>query len=127
MQKYQDKASTCFGWEIVSLRLEEPSFWVYGRGRFSETLRTFQVTGNTRLKVCLKFLLSLCILRHLNAFENQAWKDSWDVVMGPAGSGHSAWLGRSWARSAVPQTSVPQTLAVVSLTLFRSRDRKSVV
>lgn len=78
-------------------------------------LRTFQVTGNTRLKVSLKFLLFLCVLRYLNTLKARHGKDSWDAVMGSAGSGHSTWLGRS----AVTQTSVPEAvcLAAVSLTL----------
>lgn len=62
-------------------------------------LRTFQATGNTWIKVSLKFLLSLCIFRYLNAFESWAWKDCWDAAVGSAGSGHSAGLG--WSRPGV--------------------------
>lgn len=68
------------------------------------TLRTLQVTGNTRLKVSLKFLLSLCILRYWNTFENLVWKTpgmlSWALLAQDRALG--------WDNSAVTPSSVPE-------------------
>lgn len=61
--------------------------------RFSEVLRTFQVTGNTGLKVSLKFLLSLCILRYLNTLKTRHGETPGMLCSSLLAQG--SWLGRT--------------------------------
>lgn len=91
MQKYQDKASTCLGWEMVSLRPEDQVYAytedvVNAEWGFQKCSGLSKSLGTSGSRCVWNFFLSLRILRHLKAFKKQAWEESWDAVRGSAGS-----------------------------------------